>query len=389
MENFKWENKTEIIFGKETEYEAIPETLKYGKKVLLHYGGGSIKTSGLYDKIFLGLEKAGAEVYALGGVKPNPRLGLIREGIKLCRENGVDVILAVGGGSVIDSAKAIAAGVKYNGDVWDFFDRKSVAKEALPLGVVLTIPAAGSESSEGTVVTNEEGWLKKSFGSQAIRPKFAVLNPELTFTVPPYQTAAGAVDMIAHIMERYFTTVKNVDLTDRLCEGTIKTIIHNTPIALKNPEDYASRAELMWASTFAHNGFLGTGRIGDWSSHDIEHELSGIYDITHGAGLAIIFPAWMKYVYKSDKERFMQFANRVWGVEYDLENPDRMIWEGIERMEDFFRKIGMPVTLKEAGIECNEERLEEMAKKATMFGKLGNFKKLNAGDIVEIYKLAK
>lgn len=389
MENFKWQNKTEIVFGKETEYDAIPETLKYGKKVLLHYGGGSIKKSGLYDKIFLGLRKEGAEVYELGGVKPNPRLGLIREGIKLCKENGIEVILAVGGGSVIDSAKAIAAGVKYEGDVWDFFERKISVKEALPIGVVLTIPAAGSESSTGTVVTNEDGWLKKSFGGIAIRPKFAIMNPELTYTLPAYQTAAGAVDMMAHVFERYFTTVKNVEFTDRLCEATLKTIIHNAPIAIKDPEGYAARAELMWASTFAHNGFLDTGRIADWASHNIEHELSGIYDVTHGAGLAIICPAWMKYVYKTDVERFMQFANRVWGVEYDLENPDRMVYEGIEKMENFFRSVGMPVTLKEADIECSDERLHEMAKKATMFGKIGSFQKLGVDDIVEIYKLAK
>ncbi|MGL4402696.1 MAG: iron-containing alcohol dehydrogenase [Fusobacteriaceae bacterium] len=389
MENFKFQNKTEIIFGKETEYEAIKETLKYGKKVLLHYGGGSIKTSGLHDKIFLGLRKEGAEVYELGGVKPNPRLGLVREGIKVCNENGIEVILAVGGGSVIDSAKAIAAGVKYSGDVWDFFEKKAVVEDALPIGVVLTIPAAGSESSTGSVITNEDGWFKKSFGGISIRPKFAVMNPELTYTLPPYQTAAGAVDMIAHIHERYFTTVKNVEFTDRLCEGTIRTIINNTPMALSNPNSYTARAELMWASTFAHNGFLDTGRIADWASHNIEHELSGIYDITHGAGLAIIMPAWMKYVYKVDKDRFMQYANRVWDVEYDLENTDRMILEGIYRMEQFFKRIGMPVTLKEAGIECTEERLIEMAEKATTSGLIGNFKKLGVKNIVEIYKLAK
>ncbi|MGL5542353.1 MAG: iron-containing alcohol dehydrogenase [Fusobacteriaceae bacterium] len=389
MQNFKFQNKTEIIFGKDTEYEAIKETLKYGKKVLLHYGGGSIKKSGLHDKIFLGLRKEGVEVFELGGVKPNPRLGLVREGIKICHENGIDIILAVGGGSVIDSAKAIAAGAKYDGDVWDFFEKKAIAENALPIGVVLTIPAAGSESSTGSVITNEDGWFKKSFGGICVRPKFAIMNPELTFTLPPYQTAAGAVDMIAHIHERYFTTVKNVEFTDRLCEATIRTIVNNIPIALADPENYAARAELMWASTFAHNGFLDTGRIADWASHNIEHELSGIYDITHGAGLSIIMPAWMKYVYKVDKERFMQYANRVWDVEYDLENPDRMIFEGIYRMEQFFKRIGMPITLKEAEIECTEERLEEMAEKATIFGLIGNFKKLGAKNIVEIYKLAK
>lgn len=389
MLDFRFQNKTEIIFGKETEYLGIKEAAKYGKKVLVHFGGGSIKKSGLYDKVVLGLEKEGVQVFSLGGVMPNPRLGLVREGIKLCEENGIEFILAVGGGSVIDSAKAIAAGVKYKGDVWDLFDKGIVPEEALPTGVILTIPAAGSESSRGSVITNENGWYKRSFGGPIMRPQFAVLNPELTYTVPPYQTAAGAVDMIAHVFERYFTTEKNVDLTDRLCEGIIRTIVLNAPRALANPEDYNSRAELMWASTLAHNGLLDTGRKADWASHNIEHELSALYDLTHGAGLAIVFPAWMKFVYESDLPRFMQFANRIWDVEYNMENPHEMIKEGIRRMEQFFKSIGMPVTLEDANLNNIENRFQEMAEKANEKGCIGQFVKLDVKDIIEIYKLCR
>ncbi|MEG1364880.1 MAG: iron-containing alcohol dehydrogenase [Cetobacterium sp.] len=386
MLNFDFQNKTEIIFGKNTEERVGVETAKYGKKVLLHYGGGSIKKSGLYDRVITELKNNNIEIFELNNVKPNPRLSLVNEGIKICKENNIDIILAVGGGSVIDSAKAIAAGAKYDGDVWDFFLKKLLVTDALPIGVILTIPAAGSESSSGSVITNENGWYKKSFGGDVIRPKFAIMNPELTYTLPAYQTAAGGVDIMAHVMERYFTNEPNVDFTDRLCEATLKTMIVNIPKALKNPTDYNSRAEIMWASTIAHNNLLGTGRLGDWASHNIEHELSGIYDIAHGAGLAIIFPAWMKYVYKHNMEKFIQFATRVWNVEYDYNSPEETALEGIRRMTSFFKEIGMPITLEDAGI--NNEKFEEMASKATEFGPQGNFVKLNKQDIVEIYKLA-
>ena len=387
MLNFDFQNKTEIIFGRDTENRAGEEAIKYGKRVLLHYGGGSIKRTGLYDRVVKKLKEKDIEIFELGGVKPNPRLSLVNEGIKLCRDKKIDLILAVGGGSVIDSAKAIGAGVKYSGDVWDFFLGKAQVEDTLPLGVILTLPAAGSEASLGSVITNEEGWYKKSFGGDVIRPKFAIMNPELTYTLPGYQTAAGAVDIMAHVMERYFTNEKNVDLTDRLCEATLKTIINNAPKALANPEDYASRAEIMWASTIAHNGLLCTGRSTDWASHGIEHELSGIYDMTHGAGLAVIFPAWMKYVYKHDISRFIQFATRVWDVDCDFNNPEATALEGIRRMKAFFRRIGMPVSLNEAGITDN--RFEEMAEKAVGDGTLGGFVKLAKGDIVKKYELGK
>ncbi|MPM73317.1 Long-chain-alcohol dehydrogenase 2 [bioreactor metagenome] len=254
------------------------------------------------------------------------------------------------------------------------------------MGVILTIPAAGSESSTGSVITNEDGWYKRAVGSDLMRPVFAIMNPELTYTLPPYQTAAGAADMMAHIFERYFTNEPNVDLTDRLSEGTLRTIIKNVPIVLQEPENYEARAEIMWAGTIAHNGILGTGRTEDWGTHDMEHEISGIYDITHGAGLAILFPAWMKYVCKQDVNRFAQFANRVWDVEIDINNLEKTALEGIERTKDFFKKIGMPVSLTEANVPS--DRFEEMASKGTENGPLGNFVKLHKEDIVNIFNLA-
>lgn len=389
MNNFVFQNATKIIFGKGTENLVGTETAKYCSKVLLHYGGGSIKKTGLYDRVTKSLQDAGVEYIELPGVQPNPRLSLVREGIELCRKNNIEFILAVGGGSVIDSAKAISIGIPYDGDVWDFYTGKAEVEKAVPIGVVLTIPAAGSESSDSSVITNEDGWYKRDAGSDLMRPKFAILNPELTFTLPPYQTACGTADIMAHVMERYFTNVKNVDLTDRLCEATLKTMINNVPIVMKEPENYDARAEIMWAGTVAHNDLLGTGRIGDWASHAIEHEISGIYDIAHGAGLAIVFPAWMKYVYKHDIERFAQYAVRVWNVDMDFTSPERTALEGIERLKGFFRQIGLPVTLEEAGI--GDDRLEEMADKCTDWGKktVGNFVKLNRDDVLNILKLAK
>jgi alcohol dehydrogenase YqhD (iron-dependent ADH family) len=316
-------------FGKETEAQVGLETKKHADKVLLHYGGGSIKQSGLYDIIIQSLKDAGVGYVELSGVQANPRLSLVYEGIKICREEYISFILAVGGGSVIDSAKAISVGVPYDGDVWDFYTGQAKVDKALPIGTVLTIPAAGSESSPSSVITNEDGWYKRGLSSEHIRPVFSILNPELTYTLPDYQTACGAADIMAHIMERYFTNVKSVELTDRLCEATLKTMINNVPKVLLNPLSYSARAEIMWAGTIAHNDLLGTGRAGDWASHDIEHELSAIYDIAHGAGLAIIFPAWMSYVYKQDISRFAQFAARVWDVEYNAFNPEETALKGI------------------------------------------------------------
>ncbi len=386
MLNFNFQNTTEIIFGKDVETQVGKKVSEYGKKVLLHYGGASLKKFGLYDKVIKNLEEEGVEIFELGGVLPNPRLSLVREGIKICKDNNIDFILAVGGGSAIDSAKAIGAGVEYDGDVWDFFEGKTAVSKTLPLGVVLTIPAAGSEASSGSVITNEDGWYKKSFGGNIIRPKFTIMNPEVTYTLPSYQTAAGAVDIMAHVLERYFTLEKHVELTDRLSEAVLKTVISNTPKALDFPEDYHARAEIMISSTIAHNSLLDMGRESDWASHGIEHELSGIYDITHGAGLAIIFPAWMKYVYRSNIDRFVQFAIRIWNVDMNFNDPEATVLEGIKRMEEFFTSINMPTRLSQADIDS--EKFEEMAAKATENGTLGSFVKLTKEDIINIYRLA-
>lgn len=389
MENFEFYSPTRIIFGRGVEERVGTETKKYANKVLLHYGGGSIKKTGLYQKVTLSLREAGVDFVELGGVQPNPRLSLVREGIALCREHKLEMVLAVGGGSVIDSAKAIALGVPYQGDVWDFFANKAVPTEALPKGVVLTIPAAGSEASKSAVITNEDGWYKWGLNVELNRPQFAIMNPELTFTLPPYQTACGAVDIMAHIMERYFTHVTDVDLTDRLCEGALKSMIRNTLIAIKEPDNYAVRAEMMWAGTLAHNDLLGTGRIGDWAAHMIEQEISAIYDVAHGAGLAVVIPAWMKYTFKRNLNMFIKFAVRVWDVDYDFDQPERTAWEGIRRLEHFYRQIGMPVTLAELGVP--DDRLEEMARKAMKpwLTSVGAVSQFTSEDILEVLKLAR
>lgn len=388
MESFIFQSPTKIIFGRDTEQHVGEESKRHATKVLLHYGGGSIKKSGLYQRVVQSLRAAGVDFVELAGVQPNPRLKLVQQGIQLCRDEGIDFILAVGGGSVIDSSKAIALGVPYKGNVWDFFEGKAEPETSLPVGVVLTLPAAGSEASNSCVITNEEGWLKRGCNTQENRPVFAVMNPVLTFTLPPYQTACGVADIMAHVMERYFTNTPHVDYTDRLCEATIKTVIKHAPIVLEEPENYGARAEIMWASTLAHNNLLSTGRVGDWASHQIEHELSGIYDVPHGAGLAVVFPAWMKYVYKHNIDRFVQFAVRVWNVEQDFFEPEKTALEGIRRMEEFFTSIGLPVRLEELGIP--DDRLEEMAEKCRKGadGTVGNFAKLTTEDVLNILKLA-
>ncbi len=389
MNNFEFLSPTKIVFGRGTENQVGQEVEKcQARKVLLHYGGGSIKHFGLYDKVVASLKKSGIDFIELGGVKPNPRVSLVREGIKLCRENDIDFILAVGGGSVIDSAKAIGIGVPYSGDVWDFYIGKAEPQETIPVGVVLTIPAAGSEASPGSVLTNEDGWYKRAVNAEIMRPRFAILNPELTFTLPPYQTVCGASDIMAHVMERYFTPTRHVDFTDRLCESTLKTVIKNIPVVLEQPDNYDARAEIMWAGTIAHNDLLSTGRVGDWASHDIEHEISGIYDVAHGAGLAVVFPAWMKYVYKEDRNKFVQFAVRVWNVDMDFEDPERTALAGIDRLKGFYKDVGLPTSLKELGI--SDDRLEEMADKCTSSNTktVGNFKKLGKQDVLNILKMA-
>ncbi|MBN2101364.1 MAG: iron-containing alcohol dehydrogenase [Candidatus Aenigmarchaeota archaeon] len=386
MDNFDFWCGTKIIFGKNTEEKVGREVAGYSKKILLHYGGGSIKKSGLYAKVVSLLNDEKIEVFELSGVVPNPRLSLVRKGIDICRKEGIDFILAVGGGSVIDSAKAIAVGVPSNRDVWDFFLTDSVKpKEALPIGTILTIPAAGSEASFATVITNEENSRKLSFKSDIIRPKFSILNPEYTKTLPPEQTAYGIVDMLGHIIERYFTNTKNVDLTDKLCESTMRSIIKNAKLVMENPENYDYRAELMWASTVAHCGLLGTGRQEDWATHLLEHELSAIYDVAHGAGLAVLYPAWMKFVYKNDVRRFAQFAEEVWGIREGSDEEKAL--EGIEALRGFYKNLGVATTLKELNID--DSKFEEMANAMVARWKTaGSFVKIGKKETLKIYRIA-
>jgi len=392
MLNFDFYAPTRIVFGKDTEKE-IGELLKpHAKKVLIHYGGGSIKRSGLYDTVTASLKESGVEFVELGGVKPNPRLSLVHEGINLCKKEGVDLILSVGGGSVIDSAKAIAMGVYYDGDIWDLYEEAQPIEQALPIAVILTIPAAGSEASEGTVISNEALDLKRPYGSNLLRPLLSVVNPELFFTLPKEQLGYGVADMMSHIFERYFTNTTHTDLTDGLCESTLKTLMKNALLAKENMTDYNAWSELGFAGTVAHNSLLGMGREQDWGCHDMEHELSAIYDVPHGAGLAVVTPGWMQYVYKENINMFVQFAVNVMGVEGSYRDPDAIVQEGIRRLKEFFAKLGLPATLRDLGID--EDRLEEMAKKATKeaFGKespLGGFKKLYWQDVLAIYKLVK
>ncbi|MBS6509649.1 MAG: iron-containing alcohol dehydrogenase [Paraclostridium bifermentans] len=391
MLNFDYQNRTRIIFGKD-EHKSIGKLIKpYANKVLFHFGGQSIKKSGVYEDVINSLLESQIDFVELGGVKPNPRLSLVNEGIELCRKEKVDFILAVGGGSVIDSAKAIAIGVPYSGDVWDFYCKDIEIKEAIPVSTILTIPAAGSESSTGTVITNEEKQLKLSCGCELLRPLLSIINPELYFTLPKNQIANGISDMMSHIMERYFTNTSNTDLIDGLCESTLKTIMRNGSIIINDNKNYDAWAEIALSGNIAHNGLLGLGREQDWASHKIEHELSAIYDVAHGAGLSVVTPAWMKYVYKENMPMFEQFAVNVMGVEKECKSQEEIINEGIEKLKSFYKKLELPTSLKELNI--NESNLDLMAKKSTNFndGKeilIGGLKKLNWEDVLAIYNLA-
>jgi alcohol dehydrogenase YqhD (iron-dependent ADH family) len=388
MDNFTYHNPTKILFGRGMENEVGAEVARYSRRILLHFGGGSIKKSGLYDRVVASLKRAGVEWVELGGVKPNPRLGLVHEGVKLCREQKLDFVLAVGGGSSIDSAKAIAMGAANDGEVWDYFVGKRELTRALPVATVLTIPAAGSESSTASVVTNEDGWIKRGFNSELLYPKFSVLNPELAFTLPAFQVACGSADIMSHLMERYFTNSRNVAFVDRLLEATMKTVIAQAPKVLTKPTDYDAWSELMWAGTIAHNNLLNTGRIGDWGSHDIEHEISGIYDVAHGAGLAVVFPAWMKHVLDHDLDRFVQWSVRVWNVELDIFDKEATARAGIARLEAFFHSIGLGTTL--ASLKVGTDRIDEMARKATDGDtrRIGNFVRLDSAQVAKVLKLA-
>lgn len=389
MDNFSFFSPTKFVFGKNTENQAGKLVKEFGgSKVLLHFGGQSAKKSGLLDTVELSLKNENIEFIELGGVHPNPLDTLVYEGIEIFKKQGFDFILAVGGGSVIDSAKAIAMGCCYDGDFWDFYSGKATAKKALPVGTVLTIAAAGSEGSGDSVITKKEGMIKRGAGSDCIRPRFSILNPALTQTLPPYQTACGATDIMAHVCERYFTNTKDVETTDRLCEAVLLAMINETPKVISNPDDYQARANIMWAGMVAHNNIVGVGREQDWNSHGIEHELSGMYDCAHGAGLAVIMPAWMSFVMKHDVMRFAQWATRVWGCKMDFSNPEKTAKEGIMAFRNFLNSIGMPSKISELG--GKEEDIPQLVKN---FGlpegsSTGGFVHLTNQDIAEIYKLA-
>lgn len=394
MENFVYHAPTKVIFGKETERSVGREILLAGgTKVLIHYGSESARKSGLLSRIEASLQEASLPYVTLGGVRPNPRLSKVREGIALAQKEHVDFLLAVGGGSVIDSSKAIAyALANPEEDVWDFFIGKSSPKSCMPVGVVLTIAASGSETSNSCVITNEDGWLKRSVNTDYARPRFAVMNPELTYTLPPYQTASGAVDIMMHTQERYFANEKNNELVDRMAEGLLVTVLHNGPKALANPTDYDARAELMWAGSLSHNGLTGTGRQGDFACHKIEHELGGMFDVAHGAGLAAIWGSWARFVLEHNIGRFAQYAVRVMGCPMDFDDPKKTAIAGIEAMEAFYRRLHMPTSLRELGLEnVSDEDIHIMADKCTDGGKnkIGNFVPLSREDIETILKKAR
>ena len=390
MKDFTFCVPTKFVFGRGTEAQAGALIRELGgTKVLIHYGGGSAVRSGLIGRIEKSLEDAGLESVKLGGVQPNPRDTLIYEGIDLVRREGIDFILAVGGGSTIDSSKAIAHGACYDGDFWDFFSGRAKPERTMPFGAVLTMSAAGSESSNSCVITQASTHTKRGLRSELNRPRFAIMNPELPMTLPAYQLACGATDILAHIMERYFTCEREVDLTDRLCEGAMTAVIRATRIALKQPDNYDAQAQLMWAGTIAHNETLGVGRVQDFGSHQIEHELSALYDVAHGAGLAVVFPAWMRYHMHRNVMRFAQFAVRVYGCEMNFEQPEETAIRGIEAHESFLREIGMPLTLKELGARTEDiPALAEKTKKGNPDGTAGGVYHMTSQDIEAILRIA-
>ena len=392
MKDFNFYAPTRVVFGRESE-EKLPQLVQQygGRKVLVHYGGGSARRSGLLDKVFAMLSEAGIPYVELGGVVPNPLLSKVREGIDLCRKQQVDFILAVGGGSVIDSAKAIAYGVGYEGDVWDFWDGKAVPQSCLPVGVMLTIPAAGSEMSSSCVITNDEGMLKRGINSDLCRCKFAIMNPERTFTLPPYQTAAGATDIMMHTMERYFSKYEDATLTDAIAEALLRTVKDAVFEVLKNPEDYRNRAAIMWASSLSHNDLTECGTEKDFASHRLEHELSGLFGVTHGAGLAAIWGSWARYVMDRHVSRFVQFAVNVMGVTNDFTDPKATALKGIEAIERFYKAIGMPTSIPALiGRPVTEEEIQTLVDKCSRGGKItvGAMEVLGPAEMTAIYHLA-
>ena len=393
MFDFKYFTPTKVLFGKNTENKVADLIQEFGgKKVLIHYGGGSVIRSGLMQKVTDKLDAAGIKYVKLGGAVPNPRLSLVYEGIDLCKKEGLDFILALGGGSAIDSAKAIGYGVMNDCDVWDLYDYKKQAKACMPLGVILTLAATGSEMSDSSVITKEEGLVKRGYSSDFCRPRFAILNPELTMTLPDYQTACGCTDIMMHTMERYFTNGGNMELTDSMAEALLRTVKENAKILARDPKNYDARAEVMWAGSLSHNGLTGCGNDGgDWMTHKLEHELGGLYDVAHGAGLAAIWGSWARYVYKNCLPRFKRYAINVMGIEPNAGSDEEIALKGIEAMEDFYREIKMPTNLRELGVNATDDDLMLMAHKCAVGvnGGKGSARFLKEEDMLEIYKMSR
>ncbi len=392
MENFTFNSTTKVIFGKNTESGVGAEIRAYGgKKALIHYGSERIRKNGLLGRIEVSLKEAGIEYVLLGGVVPNPVLSLVYKGIELCKQEGVDFLLAVGGGSVIDSCKAIGYGLKLNGDVWDVYDGKAVPADCMLIGAVVTIAAAGSETSNSSVITDDRTTIKKGYRNDLCRPKFAVMNPELTLSLPPFETACGVVDIMMHTLERYFAPRAQNKMTDLFAEALIKNTIANGEVVYKEPGNYNARSEILWAGSLSHNDLTGLGYAGDWACHQLCHELSGKYNAVHGAALSSVWGTWARYVYKEDIYRFVEFANKVWGIEINYSNLEETALQGIIANEQFFVSLNMPISLKQLlGKELTKEEAEELTERCTHFGKrsIGTFKKLQKDDIYNIYKKA-
>ncbi len=393
MNKFTFYSPTKVIFGKQAEDTVGQELKLWGAtKVMVHFGGSSAKKSGLLGRVEASLQAAGIVYILFGGAQPNPRLGLVHEGVELARKEGIDFILAVGGGSAIDSAKAIALGVPYEGDVWDIYDAKHNPTAALPTANILTLAAAGSETSAHTVITKEEGLIKKGYGHELCRPKFTMMNPELLYTLPPYQTACGIVDIMMHTLDRYFSPGGCNEMTDRIAEQVLRTTIEFGAICMNEPENYDARSEVMWAGSISHNDMTGLGRQGDWSPHQLEHELSGMFDVAHGAGLAAVWNGWAQYVYKTDPMRFARYGVNVWGLNMDYENPENTARAAIAKTVEYFASIGMPTTITQLiGREVTDSEIEELATKCTFFGRrtIGGLVVLDKPEIIEVYKLAR
>ncbi len=392
IKDFNYYAPTRVVFGRNSE-DRLSELIKAngGKRVLIHYGGGSARRSGLLDKIFVMLKEAGIYYVELGGVVPNPLLSMVEKGIALCREEKIDFILAVGGGSVIDSAKAIGYGVGYDGPVWDFWEGKAVPQSCLPIGVMLTIPAAGSEMSSSCVITKDEGLVKRGINSDLCRARFCIMNPERTYTLPPYQTAAGATDIMMHTMERYFSKYEEMTLTDAIAEALLRTVKDCAVEVLKHPEDYRNRAQIMWAGSLAHNDLTECGTEKDFATHRLEHELSALFGVTHGAGLAALWGSWARYVMPQHVSRFVQFAVNVMGVTNDFAHPEETALKGIEAMEQFYRTIGMPTSIPELiGRKVTDEEIAEMVKKCSRGGSItvGAIEVLQSSDMEAVYRKA-